>query len=197
MCRVNRSESGPARPSIALVFALFILAASARPAAAQDRWFSADKLLHFVGALAATTLSYSLAYDGFGWDRDESRNFAVAAATTLSVGKEVYDMLTDGQPSVRDLLWDGMGIGAGVLLINQRDGSLFAGSGGGVPLNPGLSTEGAFQPIRPTPRPTIGPAGKWLSGRPGRPIAGLRLNPIDTPSGPFSLRILQVRPPGD
>jgi hypothetical protein len=144
-----------------------------------------------------TTLSYSLAYDGLGWDRDESRVFAVATATTLSVGKEVYDLLTDGQPSGKDLFWDGMGIGVGVLLINQRDARVVAGSGGGVFHSPGLSPIGPSYRFRPTIRPAIGPAGEWLSNRPGQSIGGPRLNPIDTPSGPFSLRILQMRPPGD
>ena len=176
-----------------LVVALPILAVSTRPATAQDRWFSADKLLHFIGALAVTTLSYSLAYDGFGWDRDESRTFAIATATSLSVGKEIYDIFTTGQPSAKDLFWDGLGIGVGLLLIEQRGGRTVAGGGGGVFHSPGLSAIWPHTRFRAAGRP----ADVWVPGWPGLSSGGPRLNPIDTPSDPFSLRILQMRSPGD
>ena len=98
--------------------ALLLAAAlgAAVPARAQsvDDWLGADKALHF-------TVSAALAGTGYGGaallTERTSVRLAVGAGFALSLGiaKEVYDATGAGDPSWRDLAWDVLGTGVGVL----------------------------------------------------------------------------------
>lgn len=86
------------------------------PARAQtaDAWFGADKALHF-------SVSAVLAGTGYGGaalftDRTAVRLGAGAGlALSLGVVKEALDAAGAGNPSWRDLTWDVLGTGVGVL----------------------------------------------------------------------------------
>ena len=88
-------------------------------ASAQDSWFGPDKFLHFMGAFLATSVSYTVASSAWDMDHDRARMVGAATGVALSLAKELYDSLSGrGHASGKDLFWDGIGIGAGMAMIN-------------------------------------------------------------------------------
>jgi putative lipoprotein len=84
-----------------------LLALDAR-AADPDPWFGADKAKHF----AATSLLSSGGDAGAALFTPEERNrlvFGGILAMSVGVGKELWDLAGHGDPSWRDLTWDGVG----------------------------------------------------------------------------------------
>lgn len=83
--------------------------------AEEDRWFARDKALH---AFAGTVLAAG-GYAG-GALVFETRGTRVASGLVVALGagaaKEWWDRGHDGDPSVRDLAWDGVGAAAGVTI---------------------------------------------------------------------------------
>jgi uncharacterized protein YfiM (DUF2279 family) len=126
MCRVNGSDrEGPAGlraggfrgilPPLLLSLFLFL----PRSVQAQDDWFAPDKLMHFLGGFFVTSIGYTVAQVHFEVDHDQARAIGVGAAVVASIGKEVWDGLSGrGDPSLKDLFWDGVGIGLGVAFVN-------------------------------------------------------------------------------
>lgn len=86
------------------------------PARAQsmDAWLGPDKALHF-------SVSALLAGAGYAASVPFTERPAVRVgvgagfALTLGVAKELYDLAGGGDPSWRDLTWDALGAGVGVL----------------------------------------------------------------------------------
>jgi uncharacterized protein YfiM (DUF2279 family) len=92
---------------------VFSLGPAALP---SDNWFAGDKLQHFFTSAFVQSMSYgSLRTAGLG------HGPALAGATAVSavagVGKEVYDLRTKGDFSLRDLTWDAAGAGAATVLL--------------------------------------------------------------------------------
>lgn len=87
-----------------------------REATAQDAdpWLGADKALHFTLSAAIAGGGYAL---GAVWFDDAAPRAAFGAGLALSagVGKELLDLAGLGDPSWRDLTWDVVGTGVGVL----------------------------------------------------------------------------------
>ncbi|MFC1629165.1 hypothetical protein ACFL3H_08650 [Gemmatimonadota bacterium] len=109
---------------IARIILIFLLCAGSSLATplniqAQDRWFGPDKALHFFGAFMATSVGYVVACNAWDYDHDKALRFGVGVGVAASVGKELYDVISGrGQASGKDLVWDGIGIGLGVLFLN-------------------------------------------------------------------------------
>ena len=83
-----------------------------------DRWFGADKAKHFFMAAFVE----SAAFSGLrltGMRPHAALNTAVGLTGGLSVGKEVYDRFSGGDPSFKDLTWDGAGMAAAAVLLHQ------------------------------------------------------------------------------
>lgn len=101
----------PSRTAVALTY--YTAAAprdSVRPV--PDRWFARDKAEHFVtSAVIQVAVFGALRMTGVRQSR------ALLAASTVTVGagvgKEVWDARGHGDPSWRDLTWDGIGMVAG------------------------------------------------------------------------------------
>ena len=101
------------RRALALVLAT---SAAAVPARAQtvDDWLGPDKALHF-------SVSALLAGGGYAGAALLSERPAVrigvgaGLALSLGVAKELYDATGAGDASWRDLTWDALGAGVGVL----------------------------------------------------------------------------------
>ena len=92
---------------------VFSLGPAALP---SDHWFAGDKLQHFFTSAFVQSMSYgSLRTAGV------SHGAALAGATAVSVvvgvGKEVHDLHTKGEFSLRDLTWDAAGAGAATVLL--------------------------------------------------------------------------------
>ncbi|HEX3867830.1 MAG TPA: hypothetical protein VHV78_13805 [Gemmatimonadaceae bacterium] len=83
-----------------------------------DSWFAVDKAKHFFTA----ALAQSAAFGGFrtlGMNRHSSLWGATAVSGTVSIGKELYDLRTGGDASLKDLTWDAAGIGAMTIVLRQ------------------------------------------------------------------------------
>lgn len=86
--------------------------------AAGDRWLGADKAKHFFmsafvesGAFSAMRLT--------GMHPHPALNTAIGFAAGVGVGKEVYDAFSGGDPSFKDLAWDGAGIAAAAIVLRH------------------------------------------------------------------------------
>lgn len=86
--------------------------------AGSDRWFAADKVKHFFMAGFVETGSFS-ALRLTGVHRAPALNTAIGIAAGISVGKEVYDRFSGGDPSLKDLTWDAAGIVAAGAALHQ------------------------------------------------------------------------------
>lgn len=83
-----------------------------------DRWFSSDKVKHFLVAAFVQNVSYGAARAS-GMDHRSSLTGASVATTLVSVGKEVRDQRTGGHFSVGDLTWDAAGAAGATALLGR------------------------------------------------------------------------------
>jgi uncharacterized protein YfiM (DUF2279 family) len=98
------------------VLLLFSLHFSAAPGA--DRWFAADKAKHFFTSAFVQSASFSL-LRGSGVGRHDALLGATAFSVAVGAGKELSDMRFGGDPSVKDLAWDGAGIAAMSVVLSH------------------------------------------------------------------------------
>jgi len=96
-------------PPLLLAFRL----ATAPPA--PDRWFGEDKLRHFFLSFAAIGTAYAAARTA-GLEPGPARAAAAAATAAAGVWKEHRDRRAGSRFSAKDLVWDGLGLGAGLAL---------------------------------------------------------------------------------
>jgi putative lipoprotein len=98
---------------------LFTLHFGGEPAG-RDPWFSPDKAKHFFMSAFVQSASFS-ALRLAGASRTGSLVGASAASLSVGVGKELYDKKFGGDPSLKDLTWDGAGITAASLLLARTE----------------------------------------------------------------------------
>jgi len=145
---------------------------------AQDDWFGADKFLHLIGSFLATSVSYTIASSVWDMDHDKARMVGAATGIVVSIGKEVYDTVSgQGYASGKDLFWDGIGMGMGMVMINQmkQDPSTDSGAGmsltgmslGQAYINSGWNASGAVENCFPLPGLKSGMKG--IDSSAGRP----------------------------
>jgi uncharacterized protein YfiM (DUF2279 family) len=101
---------------ILLSFRLTFSGALPAPAP-PDRWFGEDKVQHFMAAFAITNLTYGTARL-VGLERGAALATAGVAAGAAGVGKELRDLSTSGHFSMKDLVWDGAGLAAGLTVVS-------------------------------------------------------------------------------
>ena len=85
-----------------------------------DRWLSADKAKHFFMAAFVQSASFS-ALRTRGCRANAVLVGATVVTATVSVGKELYDRRSGGDPSLKDLAADGAGILAATALLRRTD----------------------------------------------------------------------------
>lgn len=85
---------------------------------AIDGWFGADKLKHFFMSAFIQTMAYSSARAA-GASHDGAFVSATAATVGFGVGREIYDGRVKRAFSYKDLVWDGAGLAAGMVLVNN------------------------------------------------------------------------------
>lgn len=83
-----------------------------------DRWFAPDKAKHFFTAALVQSASFS-AFRGMGMARTPSLVGASVITSAVSIGKELHDRRTGGDPSFKDLAWDGAGLVAATALLRR------------------------------------------------------------------------------
>lgn len=84
----------------------------------RDSWFGADKIKHFFMSAFIESVTFS-GLQAAGAHRNAAFAGAVGAAAAAGVAKELYDKRTKGLFSVRDLTWDGLGTGAGLVMLRS------------------------------------------------------------------------------
>lgn len=113
------------RTTVRLLSSILLLALPTAAHADADPWFGRDKALHF-GA-SATLAAGGYALGGALFDGREAR-LATGAGLALGAGvaKELADLAGAGDPSWRDMAWNAIGTGAGLLLAWGADSLFFA-----------------------------------------------------------------------
>ncbi len=96
--------------SVALLALTFPLAA--------DKWWGADKMKHFFMSAFIQSMAYSSARAA-GASHDGAFVSATAATVGFGVGREIYDGRVKKAFSYKDLVWDGAGLAAGIVLVNK------------------------------------------------------------------------------
>jgi uncharacterized protein YfiM (DUF2279 family) len=105
-------------PFVPLLLTFRLTFAGAAPVpTTPDRWFAEDKIQHMALSFAVTNLSYGTARL-VGIDRRPAQVAAGITAGAAGIGKEIYDLSTGGHFSLKDLVWDGAGIAAGLALVS-------------------------------------------------------------------------------
>lgn len=99
-------------------FALILTLHLGDGGAGADRWFGADKAKHFFLAAFVQSVSFS-GFRAAGLGRNASLIGATITTSAVSVGKELYDARTGGDPSLKDLTWDIGGMLAAGLLLHR------------------------------------------------------------------------------
>lgn len=100
---------------------LTVVASPLRARAADpDPWLGRDKALHFAASSTIAAGGYAIGAAFF-----EARGHALivggALAAAAGIGKEALDLAGFGDPSWRDLTWDGIGIAAGLAVAWSVD----------------------------------------------------------------------------
>ncbi len=131
-----------------------VVAVVACPSRAQatdpDPWFGRDKALHFGASATIAAGGYAIGAAAFDARRD-ALLLGGALAAAAGIGKELLDLSGLGDPSWRDLAWDGMGTLAGLVVAWSVD-CLVRGVSDGRPLflTPRVETHamGLSMPLR-------------------------------------------------
>lgn len=85
---------------------------------AMDGWFGADKMKHFFMSAFIQSMAYS-SVRAAGASHDGAIVSATAATVGFGVGREIYDGRVKRAFSYKDLVWDGAGLAAGMVLVNN------------------------------------------------------------------------------
>jgi putative lipoprotein len=110
-----------AKRFIGLALSVSLLAPTALSAQARhqsDSWWGADKVKHFLMSAFIESVTFS-GFQAAGANRNAAFSGAFAAAAAFGIGKEFSDRRTKGLFSYRDLVWDGLGTGAGFLVLKS------------------------------------------------------------------------------
>src|SRR5215510_12780034 len=85
---------------------------------AADNWFAEDKARHMLTSMAVTGFAHSGARM-VGVKGTDAVIAAAAGAAALGILKEVHDKRVGKPFSFRDLTWDAVGIGLGLILVSN------------------------------------------------------------------------------
>ena len=83
-----------------------------------DLIFGVDKVKHFFIAGFVESISFS-GLQTAGANRSSARSAAIGATVAVSIGREFHDRRKKGLFSVKDLVWDALGAGAALMVINK------------------------------------------------------------------------------
>lgn len=97
------------------IWLVFSLGPMAHP---SDHWLAGDKLQHFFSSAFVQSMSYGV-LRRTGVEHGPALAGASAVTAAVGVGKELMDLKTKGEFSVRDLAWDAAGAGAATVLLVQ------------------------------------------------------------------------------
>ncbi len=91
----------------------------AQTAVARDSWFGIDKIKHFFMSAFIESVSYSALQAGRVNHRSAMAG-AIGVTAAFGVGREIHDRRNPNNHfSIKDLSWDALGAGAGVVLLSH------------------------------------------------------------------------------
>lgn len=105
----------PARIFGAALLAATLLASRGARADDPDPWFGKDKALHFGASATIAAAGYAIGTGVFDARRD-ALLLGGGLAALAGIGKETLDLAGYGDPSWKDLTWDGIGTVFGLLV---------------------------------------------------------------------------------
>lgn len=82
-----------------------------------DRWLAEDKARHFAMSFAVTGMGYGAAR--LMAEPAPARSAAAGLAVLLGIGKEVVDAHQREQFSLKDLVWDAVGVALGYTFVQR------------------------------------------------------------------------------
>jgi putative lipoprotein len=125
---MSRRGASFASAVAAVAFAAVVAFPASAYAAGPDEWLGKDKSLHFAASSAISAGGYATGAVVF-----KSRTSALIAGGVLSavagIAKETRDLAGYGDPSWRDLAWDGIGLVTGLASAFSVDVALRSPSG--------------------------------------------------------------------
>src|ERR1700674_4028698 len=85
----------------------------------EDSWFGIDKIKHFFMSAFIESVSYS-ALQAANVNHRSALAGAIGITAAFGVGREIHDSLNPNNIfSVKDLSWDAIGAGAGLVLLSH------------------------------------------------------------------------------
>lgn len=91
----------------------------AQTAVVRDSWFGIDKIKHFFISAFIESVSYS-ALQAARVNHRSALAGAIGVTAAFGVGREIHDARNPNNHfSVKDLSWDALGAGAGVVLLSH------------------------------------------------------------------------------
>ncbi len=84
----------------------------------HDSLFGLDKPKHFALSFFIQSSSYA-SFQAMGASRRSAMTGASVVTAIFAVGREVHDRKTKGLFSFGDLLWDGLGAGAAIVMLRH------------------------------------------------------------------------------
>jgi putative lipoprotein len=125
---MSRRGAGFASAVAAVAFASVLAIPASAHATQPDAWLGNDKALHFASSGAISAGGYAIGAVVF-----DSRRSALVLGGVLSaaagIGKEVRDLAGFGDPSWKDLAWDGIGLVTGLASALSVDVAVRSPSG--------------------------------------------------------------------
>lgn len=125
---------------------VFLVLLAAAPAQLDMRELGGgDKVLHFGASLVVTDAVWALAgsLDAPVWARATS---SIVAAAAVGIGKELVDVAGLGDPSAGDLVYNALGIGAGVGFALAAEAVLARDRPDEITATPSAPARGAVTP---------------------------------------------------
>ncbi len=85
-----------------------------------DKWWGKDKAKHFLVSAFLAGASYKIYHDQLHNKKEQSLYFSTGFTLSLGLGKEIYDETRPQKKfSYKDLIYDFLGIGVGLLIITR------------------------------------------------------------------------------
>lgn len=117
----------PARHLAFVTFAVMIASSAKAHAQDTDRWFSADKGIHFGASAAISGTTYGVTTRYFN-NRYAPLLIGAGIGIAAGISKEVWDAGGYGTPSWKDFAWDVLGVATGLVVAWSIDRLLQHGS---------------------------------------------------------------------
>lgn len=90
-----------------------------QPSKSIDPWLGKDKLDHFLASAFIVGISYMFFRDERGLSDNQALVWSAEVSFSVGIAKEIRDKLSQqGMVSFKDLLWDLLGIGMGILIYS-------------------------------------------------------------------------------